>query len=211
LRDEIEELRASRTRIALAADADRRRLEHDLHDGVQQRLIALAVSLQLAASVVETCAADARTLIDEMQRDVQHALDEAASLAQRIYPSLPGTPGLVAAVRSAAAGAGRRVHIDATANGTYPPEVLVAVYAIFVELLEREAAEGSALTVTMRDEDGALTFELIEPGASNGPTTAVVEIRVRDRVEALGGSVAVEPKPGGGRIVAGSFPLSRWS
>src|SRR6476469_4046720 len=103
LRLEVAELQASRKRIALAADAERRRIEHDLHSGVRQHLVALAVNLQLTGSLVDADPAAAQTLLDEMARHVQQALDETARLAQRIYPPLLEAGGLAVALRSAAA------------------------------------------------------------------------------------------------------------
>ena len=85
---EVEELRASRERLVLAADADRRRIERDLHAGVQQQLVALAVNLQLAGALAGADPAGATRLLAELERDVQQLLDEAAQLAHRIYPPL---------------------------------------------------------------------------------------------------------------------------
>src|SRR5206468_2758519 len=81
---QVEALNASRKRLLLAADAERRRIERDLHEGVQQQLVALAVNLQLAGELTDSGPAAARTLLAEMERDVQRALDETAQLAQRI-------------------------------------------------------------------------------------------------------------------------------
>src|SRR4029079_12880321 len=88
LRAEIVELRASRVRLVLAADADRSEIEGDLHDKVQQHLVALAVKLQLAGPLADANPAAAKALLEEMGRDVQQALDEAARLAQRIHPQV---------------------------------------------------------------------------------------------------------------------------
>ena len=123
LRREADELRASRTRLVLAADADRRRIERELHDGAQQDLVALAVKLQQARGLVDSDPAAAGVLVDEMRGDVQESLDRLRSLAQRIHPPQLEAGGLPAALRSAAASAGVRVRIDVGANGVYPQEV----------------------------------------------------------------------------------------
>ena len=99
LRRELEELRASRLRLTLAADADRRALERDLHDGLQQRLVALAVELQLLEASLDSDSARARELLEEVVRDVDRALAEAGQLADRIYPSSLLTGGFAAALR----------------------------------------------------------------------------------------------------------------
>src|SRR5262249_62323517 len=83
-----EELRASRKRLVLAADADAHEIERQLHDGVQQRLVALAVRVQQARSTLERDSSEAKTVLDELARDVQDALDEAARLAERIHAPL---------------------------------------------------------------------------------------------------------------------------
>src|SRR5438034_5694265 len=86
LRQEADELRASRARLVLAADADRRRIERELHDGAQQDLVGLAVKLQQARRLVDSDPAAAGVLVEEMRSDVQEALDRLRSLAQRIHP-----------------------------------------------------------------------------------------------------------------------------
>ena len=106
LRVEVDDLRASRQRLVVAADDARRSIERELHDGVQQYLIALSVSLQLASRCVESEPAAAKALLDEMGRDVQQAIDETARLAQRIHPPFVAAGGLAAALRVAAASAG---------------------------------------------------------------------------------------------------------
>ena len=203
LREEVAELRASRERLARAADAERRSLERDLHEGVQQDLIALAVNLQLAARLVDADPPAAKALLAEMSRDVQQALDETARLAQRIYPPLLETGGLAAALRSAAAGAGIRVALDVPASAGYPPEVAGAIYWSCLDAFEHAGA-GARAAVTVREEEGAVAFEVVEDGSGSA---AGLE-RLRDRVEALGGRLAIRAEPGRGTRVSGSLPLS---
>jgi signal transduction histidine kinase len=203
LRREVAELRASRRRLVLAGDAERRMIERELHARVQQHLVALAVNLQLAEQAVDADPGAARALLAQMGRDAQHALDETAQLAQRIYPPLLEAGGLAAALRSAAGVAGVRVSLEVTAGASYPPEVAGAVYWCCLEALEH-AAPGARATVTVRDEDGALAFEVVEDGSRSG---AALD-RLRDRVEALGGRVTIRSEPGRGTRVAGSLPLS---
>ena len=133
LRLEVEELRASRKRLVAAADADRRRIERELHEGVQQHLVALAVNLQLLGQLADSDPPAAKTLLDEMARDVQVALDEAAQLAQADLPAAPrlGRPrGRLA--RGGEAGLGRP-----HAGASYPPGVSAAVYWCCIEALEQ--------------------------------------------------------------------------
>jgi signal transduction histidine kinase len=197
----VEELRASRRRLVLAADADRRTLERELHDGVQQQLVALAVNLQLAAQALAADPATAKTLLDELGRDVQQALDQAGQLAQRLYPPLLDAGGLAAALRSAAMSVGIRVTLDVRPGVSYPPEIAAAVYWCCLEALEHAGA-GAHAAVTVRDEDGAVAFEVVADALAGELD------RVSDRVEALGGRLTIRPEPGGGTTVSGSLPLA---
>jgi signal transduction histidine kinase len=187
----------------LAADADRRRIERDLHEGVQQHLVALATNLQLAARLVDADPAAAETLLQEMGGDVQQALDETAKLAHRIYPPLLEAGGLAAALRSAAVRANVPTRIDVEAGAAYPPEVAGAVYFCCLEVLERTAA-GAPAAVTVLGEEGALAFEVV---ADCADSDAELD-RLRDRVAALGGRLTIRSEAGRGTRVAGSIPLS---
>jgi len=204
LRLEVEELRASRERLVLAADAERRRIERDLHDGPQQHLVALAANLQRARLLGDADPAAAKALLDEIGRDVTQALNETTKLAHRIYPPLLEAGGLRAALRAAAVSVGVATQIEAPAGGGYPPEVAGAVYFCCLDALER-AGDGARATVTVRDEEGALTFEVV----ANGVRSDVELVPLRDRIEALRGQVTVQSEPGGGTRVSGSLPLSR--
>ena len=211
LRLEAEELRASRERLVLAADADRRRIERELHDGPQQHLVALSVNLQLARDLADADPAAAQVLLEEMERDVQQALDETAQLAQRIYPPLLEAGGLAAVLRSAAVSAGARASIDVAAGANYRPEVAGTVYLCWLEALEHGGA-GARATIKVRHEDAGLVFEVVTDGAT-ARTAAVSSdagfARLRDRVAALGGRLTIRSEPGGGTRVAGVLPLSR--
>jgi signal transduction histidine kinase len=203
LQRELAELRESRKRLLLAADDDRRRIERDLHEGVQQHLVALAVNLQLAGRLVNTDPAAAKTLLEEMERDLQQALDETARLAQRVYPSRE-TGGLAAILRSVALSAGIRatVDVDVETDKSYPPELVVTVHQCWLEALEHAGA-GTMATVTVREQDEALVFEVV----ANGEHSDAGE-RLRDRVEALGGRLTVHSEPGPRTRISGRLPLS---
>ena len=164
--------------LVLAADADRRRLERELHDGVQQHLVALAVNLQLAIGLTDADPAGAKALLEEMGRDVQQALEEAAQLALRIHPPLLETGGLAAALRAAASSAGVTSSVEVDTSASYPPEVVTTVYLCWLEALQ---APVGRVTIVVRDAEGGLSFEL--GGSDLRPE------RVRDRVEALGGEL----------------------
>jgi len=211
LRFEAEELRASRERLVLGADADRRRLERELHDGPQQHLVALSVNLQLARDLADADPAAAQVLLVEMERDVQQALDETAQLAQRIYPPLLEAGGLAAVLRSAAVSAGARASIDVAAGASYPSEVAGTVYLCWLGRLEHVGA-GAQATVTVRHKEEGLVFEFVTDGAQARTAAADSDAgfdRLRDRVDALGGRLTIRSEPGGGIRVVGSLPLLR--
>ena len=187
LRRDAEELRASRRRVVLAGDAERHRIERALHEGVQQDLVALAVNLQLASGLVDSDSAGAKQLIDELARDVQRSLDETAQLAQRIYPPLLASGGLGAALRAAAVSLGVRASIEVAEGAGHPPEIMRAIYFCGVAALERVGADGR-VTLAIRAEGRTLAVDVA--------TDPQVELEdLRDRVEALGGRLTIQPNP----------------
>ena len=203
LHSEVAELHASRERLVLAADADRREIERALHSGVQQHLVALAVNLQLALQAADSDRAVVTKLLHEMQGDVQRALDETAELAQHIYPALLGARDLAALLRSAAASAGVRASIDVAAGST-PPEVARTVYLCWLDFLEHQASDTQA-TITVHDETEALVFEVVGIAARSASGFQLL----RDRVEALDGRLDIESEPGRTTRFSGTLPLSR--
>ena len=204
LRDEVAELRASRQRLVLAADADRREIERVLHAGVQQHLVALSVNLQHAGRLTSSDPAMASELIAQIGRDVQQALEETAQLAQRIYPPLLDARGLGAALRSAAAGKRASTRIDVAGGASYAPELAAAAYFSILDVLGH-ASKNSRVTVTIREEDGSLVFEVAEEEPCSTRSEAELD-RLRDRVEALGGHLTIAAEPGRGVRISGWFP-----
>jgi signal transduction histidine kinase len=186
---------AAGERLVLAADADRRTIERELHRGVHQYLVALATTLQLARQAADSEPAGVNALLDDMERDVRRALDETALLAQRIYPSALELGGLAALLRSAAVQAGVPANVDVSAGSSYAPELALTVYLCWLAALTSATAEGK-VAISVREADDALRFELAAEalGAEFN--------RLQDRVEALGGSLTMEP----GRL-SGSLPL----
>jgi signal transduction histidine kinase len=204
LRREADELCASRTRLVLAADGDRRWIERELHDGAQQDLVGLAVKLQQARGLVDSDPAGAGVLIDEMRDVVRESLDRLRSLAQWIHPPQLEAGGLPAALRSAAASAGVRVDIDAGASGDYPEEVSATIYLCTVAAFER-LVTGTTAAIGIREENGTMVFEILAEDAGVDPADAYL-VTMRDRVEALGGQLMITEVSGGGTRIAGSLP-----
>jgi signal transduction histidine kinase len=202
LRAEITELRASRRRLALAFDAERRGFERVLHDGVQQRLVGLAANLELARRTAHDDPAAADALLTEMGREAERALEETRTLAQGLYPPLLEVGGLVAALRSAAASADVQVRIDVGRGQSYPPEIAGTLYFGCLDVIEAAGA-GTTVSITVRDEEGALAFEIAMDGDAGAE-----RLPLRDRIEALGGRCTIEPGSGSGTRVLGSLPLT---
>ena len=202
LRVESDDLRASRKRLALAVDAERRGLERSLHDGVQQQLVGLAANLELAAGSVDADPAAAKELLAEMGRDIRDAMDQTRKLADRIYPPQLEVGGLVVALRSAAADANVPARIEITRDQTYPPEVAGAMYFCCRDLLENVSA-GSRVAITAQSDGGALAFDIVVDGDLHADRTLL-----GDRIEALGGRCAIESEFGHRTRVIGSLPLS---
>jgi signal transduction histidine kinase len=198
LRRQLEEVRESRARVVSAADAERRRIERELHDGVQQELIALAVNLQLARELVGGDAAG--THIEAASRDVHDALEAVRKLAEGVYPSLLIDRGLAEALRSAARRGRVPMRVEAP-DERYAPEVEAAVYFSCIDALAVvDSATGAAVHV-WRDRS-ALSFELAVDGAGEAPDLSTVA----DRVGALAGTLSVTAE--GGRLtLTGTIPV----
>lgn len=198
---EVEGLRASRARLAQAAEAERRGIERSLHDGVQQLLVTIAANIELAAASVDADPAATKSLLAELRGDLQLALDETRELAARIYPPLLEAGGLGVALRAAAASADRPIRIEVELGKDRPPAIVGAVYFCCLDVIERADAR-APVTVTVRTEAGALTFE-IAADVDVGEALAS-----RDRVEALGGQLDIRDGPGRQTRMTGSLPLS---
>ena len=189
----------------MADDAQRRSLERELHDGAQQQLVALAVSVQLVRALMERDPVGATGVLDDMARDAQQALESTTRLALRIHPPLLDAGGLGAALRAAAVANGVRAEISVAA-GPLPSPAAGAVYFCWLDVLE-SARDAQPATVVASSDDDALRFDL--DGPATGALSAEVLTRMRDRVEALGGRLTVESGPDGRTSVGGWIPLSR--
>jgi signal transduction histidine kinase len=202
LRADLAALRQSRRRLVEGEAADRRALERALHDGVQQRLVALAVDVQLLARLLDREPAAATAQLEEMAANIREAMAETSALAAMISPLLLDRRGLASSLRSAAANAGVTVLVDVPAGVDYPPEVGAAVYWTFVTALA-DAAPRSQATMRMHDADGGVTFEVVVAGRH----PAALLDRLRDRIEALDGRLTVDEEDLASRM-QGWLPLS---
>ena len=210
LRARLDELRASRQRLVAAQDEERRRLERNLHDGAQQNLVALKVKLGLAEMLAGRDVEKAKTLIVELKADTDEALETLRDLARGIYPPLLADKGLVAAVEAQARKATVPVTVEAEGAERYPQDVEAAVYFCVLEALQnvQKYAQASSAVVRLREEDGALRFEVQDDGAGFDPATVrrgAGTTNMADRLDALGGSLEVDSRPGAGTVVRGTL------
>ena len=220
LEHRAEELRASRARVVAAADAERRKIERNLHDGAQQHLVALAVTARLAREVAATDPAQASELLEQLGRDLHDAVQELRDLAHGIYPPVLMDRGLVAALESAAGRSTLPVTIVADGEvGRLPQEVEAAVYFCCLEALQnaaKHAGGGATVTVTIerrRDVAGGdgLAFAVRDDGRGFDADGLAGRghgfVNMSDRLGAIGGTVTVDTAPGSGTCVSGVVPL----
>ena len=213
LRMQADELRASRTRVVAAADAERRRIERDLHDGAQQHLIALAVNLRLARQLADSDAPATRALLDDLAAEVQEALDELREIAHGIYPPVLVDRGLVEGLRNAIARAPLGARLETGVVHRYRPEVEATVYFCCLEALQntgKHAGSKARATVRLWEELDALQFQVSDDGAGFDAGTkppGAGLTNMGDRLGALGGRLSIQSSPGEGTRVTGVIPL----
>jgi signal transduction histidine kinase len=213
LRKQADALRESRARIVASGDAERRRVERNLHDGAQQNLVALAVNLRLARDVVADDPSAAAELLGQMADDVRHTIQELRELAHGIYPPLLADSGLGEALRAAANRSPLAAEVVSEGIGRYSPDVEAAVYFCCLEALQNAAkhAPGARVDIRVWEESGGLLFTVSDDGpgfdaesASNGHGF----MNMTDRLGAIGGTVRWQSAPGSGAEVRGSIPLA---
>jgi signal transduction histidine kinase len=214
LQRRLEDLRLSRQRLVSAQDAERRKLERNLHDGAQQHLVALKVKLGLAEMLTAKDPEKAKATITQLKADTDEALETLRDLARGIYPPLLAEKGLVVALESQARKATLPVTVEADGVGRYSPDVEATVYFCVLEALQnvQKYAQASHAAVRLRDEDGALRFEVADDGS--GFDMAALRkgaglTNMQDRVDAIGGVVEVNSHKGHGTSVLASLPAAR--
>jgi signal transduction histidine kinase len=209
LRARIEDLRASRARVVEAGDSERRRLERNLHDGAQSRLVAVALKLQLARMRVDG-GSEVATLLDESSAELQASMDELRELARGLHPAVLIDQGLRAAVRILASRAPVPVEIAILPSEPLPPAVEIAVYYVVGEALTNVAkyANASHATVSVEVAGTRVVVEVIDDGIGGADVAAGSGLRgLSDRVAALDGRLEVESPPGGGTRLHAEIPL----
>jgi signal transduction histidine kinase len=214
LADRNVELQASRLRIVSAADASRRAIERNLHDGAQQHLVALAVKIGLAQQIIED--GDLETvqgLLGDLRADVQVTIKELRELAHGIYPPLLRDRGLGEALRTAATRSTLPCTVDVDLPGRFPEEVETAAYFCCLEAMQnagKYAGTGATLRVHVGYNNERLCVELVDDGAGfelNGTSLGHGFVNMQDRLGAIGGELHVESAPGAGTTVRASIPV----
>jgi len=206
----VEELRASRQRLVAAQDEERRRIERNIHDGAQRQLVALAVKIRLADTMVGKDEDRAHAMLTELQADATTALEDLRDLAHGIYPPLLADKGLVAALQAQARRATMPVTIAGNGVERASPEAEAAVYFCVLEAMQNVAKYAGATKVEVRldDGDGSLSFAVQDDGVGFDISSAAGSglTNMRDRLDALGGSFEVRSLPGSGTTVSGAIP-----
>ena len=205
----LEELAASRARIVTAADAARRRLERNLHDGAQQRLVTLSLSLRLALSKLDSDPAAARAALADTSDELALALDELRELARGLHPAVLSDRGLGAAVETLAARAPVAVEIADIPDERLPEPVEAAAYYLIAEALTNVTKYARASSVRIRvSASDAIVVEVTDDGVGGADPAAGSGLSgLADRVEALGGSLEVVSPAGGGTTLRAEIPI----
>jgi signal transduction histidine kinase len=212
LRARLEALRASRSRLVEAGDAERRRLTRDLHDGAQQRLVSLMIELKLASKRFDQDPELARKLLDSAVANAEAAIDDLRDLAAGIHPAVLSQRGLDAAIESLATRASLPVELESRLEDRLPLPVETAAYFVVAEALTNVAkyANATYAAVSARVEEGTAVIEVRDDGAGGADATSGSGLRgLADRVGALDGTLRVDSPAGAGTVIRAVIPLKR--
>ena len=209
-RAHLEELRGSRSRVIEAGQRERQRLERNLHDGAQQRLIALSLELSLLERQV-TGDADARKRLDRARREIAVTLEELRSVARGLHPAVLSGHGLEVALQSIAAKATVSVRLNVTLESRLPEQIEVAAYYVVSESLANigKHAGAASASIDVNRADGVLIVEVADDGVGGADTERGSGLRgLADRVESLGGKLRVWSPPGRGTRLRAEMPCA---
>jgi signal transduction histidine kinase len=210
LRAQLSETRESRARIVDATDTERRRLERNLHDGAQQRLVTLALNLRMAQEMLRGDPAAAGAMLDGVGEDLKLALQELRELARGLHPAILSERGLAPALESIATRAPFRVEINGVPPERLPAVIEAAIYYVVAETLTNAAkhAGASEADVELSTTGDTVTVEIRDNGGGGANLADGSGIRgLADRVEALGGRLELHSPVGAGTVVKAELPL----
>jgi signal transduction histidine kinase len=211
LKARLDELRASRARMVGAADAERRRLERNLHDGTQQRLVSVSMALGLAESKLRSDPEAAGLILDEAREALGAALQELREFSQGIHPAVLTERGLGPALQELVFLTPMSIELAVPDNERLPGPVEAAAYYVVAEALANvtKYASASAVSVTIERRNGSAVVEVADDGVGGADPARGSGLRgLRDRVEALGGTLALESPPGSGTRLRAEFPCA---
>jgi signal transduction histidine kinase len=211
LRAQLSELRESRARIVTAGDEERRRLERDLHDGAQQRLLSLGLALQLARAELGSEANGAAELLDEADGELRAALDELRELARGIHPAVLTDEGLAAALKSLAERSPVPVTITEVPEQRLSAAAEAAAYFLVSEALTNVAkyAHASRVRVRISEANGRVRVDVDDDGVGGANPSLGTGLRgLTDRVNALEGRLELESAPGHGTHLHAEIPCA---
>jgi signal transduction histidine kinase len=206
-----DELRASRARIVAAGDLTRRQIERDLHDGVQQSLVSLALGLRAATSAMPAGLGEVENEIARVAFGLGGVLDDLREISRGIHPAILAEGGLEAALKTLARRSAITVELDARVGGRLPERVEVAAYYFVSEALTNAAkhSQASVIRVEVATRDGALHVCVRDDGIGGAdPTNGSGLVGLRDRVEALGGALSLRSQRGEGTLLEIELPLA---
>jgi PAS domain S-box-containing protein len=211
LKREQQQLRASRSRIVQAADATRRKIERDLHDGAQQRLVSVALSLRTARKALKDGkATSAARQLAAIESELDEAMGELRELARGIHPAVLTDRGLPDALEMLAVRSTVPVEVERAPSGRLDPQVEAAVYYIVAEALTNVAKYARARVASVRVflQDGRLVAEVEDDGVGGADAADGSGLRgLSDRVEALDGELSIDSPRGGPTILRATIPL----
>jgi signal transduction histidine kinase len=206
------ELTASRARIVTAADETRRRIERDLHDGTQQRLVSLGLDLRLMQSAVPADLPELEAEVGRVAAELDEVVDDLREISRGIHPAILSEGGLAPALRTLARRSALPVELDIPTERRLPAPVEAAAYYVVSEALTNTTkhAGASVARVAAVDTDGVLRLSIRDDGAGGAdPGRGTGLTGLRDRVEALGGAIVVTSPAGEGTLVVVELPLER--
>ena len=213
LRALLYDLRAAQRRVAAAGDAERRRVERDLHDGAQQRLMAIRLELGLVRELLDTDPRAAGQRLDELYHELDAAVEQLRELAHGLCPPLLASDGLHAALVSVARHSAMPVTVEGDAITRVARPIESAAYFCCLEALQnatKHAGPGANVSIRLGMADGALQFRICDDGAGFDPVAVPPGyglINLRDRIHALGGQVNVTSAPARGTTIEGRIPV----
>jgi signal transduction histidine kinase len=204
------ELDASRARIVGAADDTRRRIGRDLHDGAQQRLLSLTLQLRAAAGKSSAGPDELRDELTHAADALTVALEELREIARGVHPAILTTGGLPPALRALSRRSAIPVELDVSTSGRFPERIEVAGYYVVSELLTNAVkhAHASVVRVAVEERNGRLSLAVRDDGVGGAdPARGSGLVGLRDRVEAIGGTIVVDSPVGAGTATLVSLPL----